>query len=202
MKHEHHRIFHAAADRFQCWIGLREPNPLADRWIGKPGYMPKAMSVKAKTADRPGHPLAGLVVDPTLRPGAFRAGDSLKRAKDNWKPSALPEGAQVTQEGDEKGLVRVHGKAIYADYDLMCLIQADEKGGMAFTTGEQGMSIFQRVALFINTRIGVPMIQHGPEFDPSFAGVGAKETERVYYYGPGGQTRMSMSSMPPRDRAH
>ena len=179
MKHEHHRIFHAAADRFQCWIGLREPNPLADRWIGKPGYMPKAMSVKAKTADRPGHPLAGLVVDPTLRPGAFRAGDSLKRAKDNWKPSALPEGAQVTQEGDEKGLVRVHGKAIYADYDLLALQWADSSTGdfqYTYSSAKDPGSwaielLYRHVMLDLNNRLGVELVQHGPEFDVTFEGV-------------------------------
>ena len=195
MKREHHHIFLEAAGRFQCWIGLREPNPLADKWIGRSGYMPKSQKVKAKTADQHDHPLAGLVVDPTLCPEAFSAA-SRKRAKANWNPDALPAGAEVERTGKDKGLVRVEGKAIYADFDLMNVVRADDKGAMLFTTTKESMDLFAKVARFINTRIGVPMIQHGPEFDPGFDGVGAKESEQVYYYGPGGQTKVAHSSMP------
>lgn len=195
MKREHHRIFLEAAQRFHCWIGLREPNPLADKWIGRAGYIPKSDKVKAKTADQSDHPLAGLVVDPTLCPKAFSAA-SRERAKANWNPAGLPSGAHVVQDGPQKGLVLLDGKGIYADFDLMCLVKADERGEMVYTTGSEAMALHARVALFINTRMGVKMIQHGPEFDPDFNGVGAKESEEVYYYGPGSRTKVARSSMP------
>ncbi len=201
MKRAHQRIFLEAAQRFGCWIGLREPNPLADKWIGRSGYIPKGKEVKAKTADNDGHPLAGLVVDPALCPDAFSAGIR-QRAKENWKPAALPPGSHVEQDGPEKGLVRVGGKAIYADYDLMNVVRADEGGDMAYTTTKESMDLFARVSRFINTRIGVEMIQHGPEFDPDFQGVGAKESELVIYFGPGGKTRLAHSSMPQGRNAH
>lgn len=194
MKREHHRIFLEAAQRFNCWIGLREPNPLADKWIGRAGYIPKSDKVKAKTADQSDHPLAGLVVDPTLCPDAFSAA-SRKRAAENWNPAGLPGGAIVVQDGPQKGLVRLNGKGIYADFDLMCLVKAGERGEMLYTTDTECMALHTRVALFINTRIGVKMIQHGPEFDPSFKKVGAKESELVLYYGPGGKSRAGYSSM-------
>lgn len=201
MKREHHRIFLEAAQRLNCWIGLREPNPLADKWIGRSGYIPKSDKVKAKTADNADHPLAGLVVDPTLCPDAFSEGIR-QRAKENWTPAALPPGAVVVKEGKEKGLVRLGGKAIYADFDLMNVVKADAQGNMAFTSTSESMDLFAKVARFINTRIGVAMIQHGPEFDPGFQGVGAKESELVFYYGPGGKSRLGHSSMPPKERAH
>lgn len=192
MKREHHKVFLEAAQRFNCWIGLREPNALADKWIGRAGYMPKSSKVKAKTADQWDHPLAGLVVDPTLCPEAFSAG-ARKRAAGNW---TLPTGATVVREGAQKGLVMLDGKGIYADFDLMCLVKADERGEMAYTTGSEAMALHVKVARFINTRLRVPMIQHGPEFDPSFGGVGAKESELILYYGPGGKSRAGHSSMP------
>ncbi len=201
MKRAHQRIFLEAAQRFGCWIGLREPNPLADKWIGRSGYMPKGKEVKAKTADNGDHPLAGLVVDPTLCPKAFSDGIR-KRAEENWYPAALPPGAVVTKDGPEKGLVRVGGKAIYADFDLMNVVRADAQGNMIFTTTKESMDLFAKVSRLINTRMNVKMIQHGPEFDPDFHGVGAKESEQVYYFGPGGKFRMGHSSMPKKENAH
>ena len=192
MKREHHKVFLEAAQRFNCWIGLREPNPLADKWIGRSGYMPKCDKVKAKTADQWDHPLSGLVVDPTLCPEAFSEG-SRKRAAENWK---LPSGARVVQDGAQKGLVLLDSKGIYADFDLMCLVKADERGEMVYTTGSEAMALHARVALFINNRLPAKMIQHGPEFDPGFDGVGAKESELVLYYGPGNKSRAGHSSMP------
>src|SRR2546429_7629979 len=72
MRQDHMQVFFEAAQQCTCWIGLREPNPLADKWIGKPGYIPKCENCKAKTADNPSFQFAGLVVAPTLRPEAFR----------------------------------------------------------------------------------------------------------------------------------
>jgi hypothetical protein len=51
MREDHRDVFFKTADKCGCWIGVREPNPLADNWIGKAGYVPKGLSCKAKTAD-------------------------------------------------------------------------------------------------------------------------------------------------------
>src|SRR5712691_4759840 len=91
MRPDHAQVFFDAARQCTCWIGLREPNPLADRWIGRPGYIPKGENCKAKTADNPTFPFAGLVVDPTTRPEAFEA-ETLAAAVDTWNHKFLKGG--------------------------------------------------------------------------------------------------------------
>lgn len=125
MRPDHLTVFLDVADRYKCTIGLREPNPLADRWIGKEGYAPKSVNIKSKTADSPHHPLAGLVVDPGMCPEAFKE-ETLPRARSNW---SVPTGGIVTTEGKEKGLLRVYGKAIHADYDLMVILPIEDEFG-------------------------------------------------------------------------
>ena len=79
MRQPHKNVFFMAAQQFTCWIGLREPNELSAKWIGKPRHEPKGESCKAKTADNATHRFGGLVVDPILCPGAFRP-DTLQTA--------------------------------------------------------------------------------------------------------------------------
>ncbi len=91
MKQEHKNAFLATADQFSCWIILREPNELSDRWIGRAGYKPKRVTCKAKSADDPVHPLGGLVVDPKLCPDAF-ASQSLTTVLETWETEFLING--------------------------------------------------------------------------------------------------------------
>ena len=44
MRRDHMDVFFKVAEQFECWIGVREPNPLADKWIGKSGYVPKGLN--------------------------------------------------------------------------------------------------------------------------------------------------------------
>src|SRR4051794_32480819 len=88
MKPEHKEIFFKAADQFNCWIGLREPNKLADKWIGKPGFRPKGINCSAKTADNDFHKFSGLVIDPFLSPDAFKPA-TLNEAKEKWTTKFL-----------------------------------------------------------------------------------------------------------------
>lgn len=200
MKYEHKRAFYQAADKYMCWIGLREPNPLGEEYIGRPGHMPKGPEIKAKTADQEGHPLAGLVVDPYARPDAFDS-ITLYRARENWKPHELPPASRVVPDGWRRGLLLVNGNAIYPDYDLMCVIRDDEKGKMMHTDPADGMNLCGLVTAYINMLLPVPMILHGPEFDPTFNGVGAKESERVLFFGPKNRLDIGHSSMP-KNRPH
>jgi hypothetical protein len=72
--------FQCAAKFYKVWILVRASNPEARKFIGIPGYVPKRLDCKAKTADRdvtvPGVPgkaqTAGLVVDPLLDDMAMR----------------------------------------------------------------------------------------------------------------------------------
>jgi hypothetical protein len=92
--------FTTAAKRFQVQILVRRTNPQSLSYIGRPGYMPKPVDCKPKTADHdvllPDGRIsrcAGLVVDPMI-PGfdkAFRP-ERLGKAKSTWRKFALAHG--------------------------------------------------------------------------------------------------------------
>ncbi len=67
-------MFRAAAHNLRLWILVRETNAKTlERWVGQEDCVPKPVTCKAKTADMAHHPLAGLVVNPFVRPEAFSA---------------------------------------------------------------------------------------------------------------------------------
>jgi hypothetical protein len=199
MLEKHKEVFFHAAEKFTCWIALREPNPLSDQWIGKPGGIPKSMDCKAKTADNPTYRFAGLVVDPTTCAEGFKK-NTLGEATETWKKkflqsNRLPGGFSVTDRGPEKGVVRKNGARIFADFDLMLLNRSDKKGEFLFTTQAEQKALFDSVLPVINGGLGVPMIQHGAEFMWD-GGVGAREAESVFFFGPERRFRVERSSMP------
>jgi len=199
MRPDHMEVFYKAAAECACWIGVREPNPLADRWIGRPGYIPKAANCKAKTSDNPTFALAGLVVDPTMRPEAFKP-NTLASAVDTWKNKfligdRLPPGFTCIPAGSERGLVKYSGSAIFADYDLMAISRSSQEGEMLFTTDAQQKELFAKVEPLLRQGLRLPMIQHGTEFMWT-GGVGAREFEWVLWFGPGHRFNRGQSSMP------
>lgn len=192
-------VFFDVANEFNCWIGLREPNPLSLKWIGLEGYTPKPESCKAKSADNEGHALAGLVVDPIKCPMAFTM-NSRKLAVGTWTSKflvngRLPRGYRCLEHGKEAGLVKYNGSAIHADFDLMAISRANDAGELAFTTEEQQAELFALVGPALNKGLGSPMIQHGAEFMWK-GGLGARESEWVLWFGPGNRFKQAMSSMP------
>jgi hypothetical protein len=198
---EHHKdAFFEAAEAFTCWIGLREPNSLADDWIGRSGYIPKPVDCKAKTADQDGHRLGGLVVNPLLLPAAFQP-TSRDEAVKTWKQKfllaglALPPGYTCVESGPDRGLVRRQGSAIYSDLDLMALLRSNARGEKLFTSEKEQEDLFTKVEMKIRFRLGVPLIQHGAEFMWK-GGVGARESEWVLWFGPGHRFERGASSMP------
>lgn len=206
MLDSHRDAFFAAADACSCWIGVREPNELADGWIGNEGMIPKGVNCFAKTADNPQHPFAGLVMDPTL---PYPADDhpflpeTMPRAFDKWKKFApgnvLPDGFSRDVSGPQMGLIRYQNAAIFADYDLMTLIPCDNEGHFYETTRESTALVIHQ--LYLNVRnhmqvtLGLPfsMIQHGPEF--LYSGVAGAHLEDVIWFGPGRRTRQYPSSV-------
>jgi hypothetical protein len=199
MRPEHKEAFFLAAQQFTCWIGLREPNPLADRWIGRPGYAPKPEECKAKTADNPAHRLAGLVVDPVLCPQAFKA-DTRQVAVEKWQKAfltagRLPGGFTRIEHGPDAGLVKYQGAALFADFDLMAINRSNARGEFLQTSNEEEEQLFALVQPELNRRLGAPMIQHGAEFMWD-KGVGAREFEYVLWFGPGRRFNRWPSSMP------
>lgn len=203
MRQDHMEVFWRAASESTCWVGLREPNPLGDRWIHQPKASPKPESCKAKTADNPRFPLAGLVVDPNL-PDAFKNEQSKERAMRSWREwscsygNPLPPGFKL----DDKGVVLLNGRRMFSDYDLMALVLSDAQGRMLPTTLAQETALFEKVQRRINSDIGVEMIQHGSEMMWD-KGVGAKASELVLWFGPGKRFKQWPSSMPiGKDQAH
>ena len=192
-------VFFDAADHYRCWIGLREPNPDSAQWAGVADAIPKPEECKAKTADNPDHEFRGLVVDPTERADAFRPG-SLGRARSTWDEKFLqeghpPPGFTVEEWGPERGLVRYNGRKIFADYDLMTVSRSNDRGEFVYTTREELEELSQRVQEFINRFLPKPMIQHGPEF-LYMAGVGARSSECILWFGPDHRFMVGTSSMP------
>jgi len=199
MRRDHMDVFFKVAEQFECWIGVREPNPLADKWIGKSGYVPKGLNCKAKTSDNPAFRFAGLVVDPTARPEAFTK-ETLADAEDTWKKKFLkdgrvPPGFACMQTGPEKGLVKFAGAAIFADYDLMAISRSNSRGEMLFTDQAQQGELFAKIEPLLRQGLRVPMVQHPTEFMWD-QGIGAREFEWVLWFGPGHRFNRSPSSMP------
>jgi hypothetical protein len=82
---KHVGAFKRTAGHFKVWILVRRGNAASKKWIGMPGYVPKLLDCKAKTADRdaPARSTAGLVASPILLPEAFSP-ERLQAARQEW----------------------------------------------------------------------------------------------------------------------
>ena len=200
MRTAHEQVFFDVADQLTCWIGVREPNPLSDRWIDWPGGVPKPLECRAKTADNPLFRFSGLVVDPTLCPEGFKdVGAATATWNNNFLQAGhLPPAFTCCEHEPERGLVRLWGSLLFADFDLMAICRATENGDFLFTSHAEQSELFegdQGVQATVNEGLGVPMIQHGAEmmYDE---GVGGRELEDVLWFGPGRRFNRWPSSMP------
>lgn len=189
----HTRVFLQAAKHFQVYILVRGANPKAFRFYGLPGYYPKRLDVKAKTAkqDIGQYQLGGLVVDPNIHPAAFGNRD-MEGVKKNWRESLdvihtggphrtyLPAGKHYMVETDPN---HKHYGALYlcksglttaklficGDYDLYGLIPAKNPKTHEFVTEERLGNKHVRtkelldVQIYLNRLFGMPLIQHGAQ---------------------------------------
>lgn len=195
---EHHRnVILLVAQRCTCWIGVREPNPLSDRWIGDSRYVAKSEKCKAKTADNPGHRHGGLVVNPVKCLQAFKPASQL-RALESWRGflelGRLPPPFKCIESGDEMGLVEEKGKFIHADYDLLAIVRANDQGGFEPTSEVEQEELFKEIRPTLNQLLGKPMIQHGAEL-MWHGGIGMRDSEFILWFGPGGKSTTSYHSM-------
>lgn len=150
------------------------------RFVNRAGFVPKPMSCKAKTADVDprGKQIAGLVVDPTKVPEAFshtrRSGAERiwREFAQRLQPGHRNGPGNYTVESNSSaphfGCLRLNGNLIYGDYDLFDIVPVGhERRNLALvkSTGDGAIDMRgARVAPvqdFINTRLGVEMIQHG-----------------------------------------
>lgn len=159
------------------WILVRRTNPASLKYIGRPGYSPKPLDCKPKTADQDvaGSQLAGLVVDPILRPQAFSPG-KLPDAQDKWRQysaAMLASGRYSVDKQDPQsptyGLLRLGRDALHGDYDLYDIIDPSQaQRNLAAVETMLGQPhrrgpFFLSVQQFVNSRIRVGMLQHGGE---------------------------------------
>ena len=91
MRLEDAGAFAEAAILYKVYIAVRRTNTEALQYVGKPGYIPKMLDCKAKTADFDVllngtlYKTAGLVVDPTVvGAGAYKGGKHAK-AVSEWE---------------------------------------------------------------------------------------------------------------------
>jgi hypothetical protein len=210
MRTDHKHIFSTVAQKLRCWIGLREPNALAERWFYSLGFIPKPQICKAKTANNPDSPYGGLVVNPYKLPEAFRDSNSLAKAQQIWDKFTFG-GLSYGFTCNDAGILLLNKCGIYSDYDLMYISEADKYGKHQFSVSNvyDGLArnirpvernqrrtdyeLFHLVQWEINLALGIPMIQHGAEFN--YGDMGAAANEHIFYFGPSGEFEVGYSSM-------
>ena len=102
-------VFRQAAKIYKVFIAVRRINPKSLEWIGKPGYTPKLIDCKAKTADKDvkingkEYKTAGLVIDCDV----FR-----QQLCDAFEPDSLNEAVKKWKEFSE-GATKLASKSIF-----------------------------------------------------------------------------------------
>lgn len=200
MRPQDRQVFAQAARDLTLWILVRRTNVQSLQYIGKPGYTPKPIDCKAKTADLDfkEYRLAGLVADPSLCPQAFTA-RKLQKAKEIWvdfkreqgldRPDSSSGYAVVTDPASiHYGAVTLRGDCLHGDYDLYDIIdpsQPHRNLASVETLSDQlhmrGAN-FLRVQRYLNRRIGTDVVQHGGE-----AQYTDHSEQSIDVFGPGGE---------------
>ena len=189
------RVFLDAAARFQVWILVRRTNPASFEYIGKPGFVPKPINCKAKTADNDlgRYKLAGLVIDPTDREAAFQP-DRFRDALKCWKDTQqLVQQGLFTVDRDIRsrhcGCVMLQKNYIHGDHDLYDIIDIAQAhrnlAAVEVLLGKphmRGPNVL-KVQEFVNSRIGSPILQHGG--DAQF--LSEHRSEPIDAFGPAGE---------------
>jgi len=197
-------VFAEAARTLKLWLLVRLTNGESLKFIGLSNYTPKPIDCKAKTADynyAPRYQVAGLVVDPTEHAMAF-TGDRRVKALATWKdfqpvlqnaatgysvdrdPSSQHYGCVTLCRAETGG----RRKYLHGDYDLYDAIDANNvRTNLAIVDNLREQRHmrgpeFNRVQQFVNSRIGIPMIQHSDQSKFTH-----HSNEPVDVFGPQGQ---------------
>jgi hypothetical protein len=188
--------FRQAASAFEAWILVRRTNQESLKYIGLTGYSPKAIECKPKTADFDvdAKKLAGLVVDPTRYPQAFKP-NRLVKAKCYWNKFIAKHVVsnsiyqiESNPQSQHYGCLKQNNHYIFGDYDLYDIILLSHpKGNLGAVESLNGEFHIRGPRLlpiqtFINQRIGVPMIQHGCEMQTR-----SHSDQTVDFFGPQGE---------------
>ena len=164
-------IFQEAAAYLNLWILVRSTNNESLPFIGSPGYKPKRIDCKAKTADYNygNYRVAGLVANPHIHAEAFKA-SKLTGAKYLWGQMKHLIGSvyqvNANRSSPHYGCLTINGNHIHGDYDLYDIInpeQPEKNLGLVSRTHDTQHIIglyTKKVQEYVNNRIGSPMIQH------------------------------------------
>lgn len=187
-------VFLEAARLFQSWILVRRTNVASLAYIGRKGYISKAIHCKAKTADLdiPPYTLAGLVVNPHIHSGAFRSEKKKADAEKYWKSVEPLIGKTFTvdenQQSRHYGCLMEQGNYIHGDYDLYDMIDITQpwlniaESEILLGQPHRFDPRFPALQSFVNFSIGVPMLQHGGQ-----AQYADHSEESVDAFGPRGE---------------
>lgn len=193
MRRQDKQVFLQAARHFSSWLLVRRTNRDSLPYIGLPGYTPKPIDCKAKTADKNvgSYVPAGLVADPTIHPLAFE-GEKAHKAARIWTEMKAHFGSKYSVETNTKhkhyGCLKCEGKFLHGDYDLKDIVDTKAPTrnlalvDTLLDTPHRWGAKFWDIQSFINTRIGSPMVQHGAE--AQYAGHAA---EAIDVFGPNGE---------------
>jgi len=153
-------IFSTMAQDKQQIILVRDANPAAVNYYGKPGYGPKPETLKAKTA-KGGSNIGLAVLDPSdqrlvdmLMADSHLAGTTFPEKYTAYK--AKLEGSGYKIGSPEEGYVVTNAeytKGFYSDCDLHGVYNAD--GSEAWLSDSQAGEM--------NQQFGTPTIMHGPQ---------------------------------------
>jgi len=203
-------IFSAAAAEFSVWILVRRTNPDSLKYAGLPGYAPKPIDCKPKTADcnQSRYATAGLVVDASIWPNAFVSAEKREKARKLWDsfyretiagenratgdPQLIARGQSYSVDTDRNskhyGCLMLGGCYLFGDYDLYDIIPTEHpRGNLAAvevlhgSPHRRGARVIP-VQNYINQRIGIPMVQHGGQ-----AQYADHSEEPVDVFGPSGE---------------
>lgn len=205
MRPQDKSAFLEAARQLQVWILVRRTNVASLQYIGRPGYTPKRIDCKAKTADLDlkNLKLAGLVVSPIVHPNSFKTSRTQK-AKESWEAMNKLIGTVYTVDMDTRsrhyGCLKLGNSYIHGDYDLYDVIdvtQAHRNLALVETLLGQphrrGPNVLA-VQNLVNTRIGSPMIQHGGE-----AQYADHSEQSIDAFGPNGEDVTILNEFSVRD---
>lgn len=202
MREEDIHIFQQAASHTNSWVLLRQTNVFSLGFIGRADCAPKPMICKFKTASRDSgnKRTAGLVVSFEIHPNAFAEPESAgaiwntdaaryhltSRHKPFHKPG-YGFGIDLDKGSVYYGCLTLDGKYLFGDYDLFDVIRpGDESRNMGMiVNGPNGPAVVgihhYKVMEFINSAIGVDMIQH------SNSALYKRKFEDVYVFTPTGR---------------
>lgn len=166
-------VFAACAIDKGLWLLVRRTNPASLEYIGVPGFVPKPIDCKPKTADF--GKFAGLVVSPEIASKAFSPAKEPEADK-CWKTFLQNQaGSSGRYRVDEDpgsewfGCLLLGEQKIHGDYDLYDIVDPrNARRNFAIVDTLHGQLHMRSpwlgdVQKFINSRIGAHLVQHSGE---------------------------------------